>query len=141
VIRIPEQNWTPTRLAINLLLLKPSLADNTGTQHELAETSIPGVELLLQLLDQIHEEPGISTQNLLDRFRGNEHETHLYKLAAMQPAMEDDANIEKMFEDCLRQLQVKYIDYRIKLLISKLQAGESLSESEKQELKQLSTNH
>ena len=141
VIRIPEQNWTPTRLAINLLLLKPSLADNTGIQHELAETGIPGVDLLLLLLDQIHEEPGISTQNLLDRFRGNEHETHLYKLAAIQPAMEDDQNIEQMFADCLQRLQVKYIDHRIKLLIGKLQAGASLSESEKQELKQLSTNH
>ena len=141
VIRIPEQNWTPTRLAINLLLLKPSLADSTGIQYELAETRIPGVDLLLLLMDQIHEEPGISTQNLLDRFKGNEHETHLYKLAAMQPAMEDDQNIEQMFEDCLRRLQVKYIDHRIKLLIGKLQAGESLSESEKQELKQLSTNH
>ncbi len=141
VIRIPEQNWTPTRLAINLLLLKPSLADNTGTPHELAETGIPGVDLLLLLLDQIHEEPGISTQNLLDRFKGNEHETHLYKLAAMQPAMEDEQNIEQMFEDCLQRLQIKYIDHRIKLLIGKLQAGESLSESEKQELKQLSTNH
>ncbi|MFA9421469.1 MAG: DNA primase [Gammaproteobacteria bacterium] len=141
VIRIPEQNWTPTRLAINLLLLKPSLADNTGIQHELAETRIPGVDLLLLLMDQIHEEPGISTQNLLDRFKGNEHETHLYKLAAMQPAMEHDQNIEQMFDDCLRRLQVKYIDHRIKLLIGKLQAGESLSESEKQELKQLSTNH
>ncbi|MFT5659372.1 MAG: DNA primase, partial [Gammaproteobacteria bacterium] len=27
----PEQHWTPTRLAINLLLQKPSLADTTGT--------------------------------------------------------------------------------------------------------------
>ena len=41
-IRMPEQNWTPTRLAINLLLLKPSLADTTGTHNELAETSIRG---------------------------------------------------------------------------------------------------
>ena len=137
--RIPEQRWTPTRLAINLLLQKPSLADNTGALHELAETSIPGVDLLLQLLDQIHEEPGISTQNLLDRFRGNENETHLYKLAAMQPAMDDEQGIEQMFEDCLRRLQSNYTDHRIKILIGKMQAGESLSDSEKHELKKLST--
>jgi DNA primase len=137
--RIPEQRWTPTRLAINLLLQKPSLADNTGAHHELAETSIAGVDLLLQLLDQIHEEPGISTQNLLDRFRGNENEAHLYKLAAMQPAMDDEQGIEQMFEDCLRRLQSGYTDHRIKILIGKMQAGESLSDSEKQELKKLST--
>jgi DNA primase len=139
--KLPEQRWTPTRLAINLLLQKPSLADTTGTQHELAESDIPGVDLLLQLLDLIHEEPGISPQNLLDRFRGNEHEPHLYRLAAMQPAMDDEQSIELMFENCLQQLQKKYIHGRRALLIEKLQSGEALSETEKREHKQLFTKH
>ena len=134
-LKLPDQHWTPTRLAINLLLLKPSLADNTGAHHELAETDIPGVDLFLQLLDHIHEEPGISTQNLLDRFRGNEHETHLYKLAAMQPAMENEESIDRMFENCLQRLQEKYIKGRRTILIQKLQRGETLSDAEKQELK------
>ncbi len=134
-LKLPDQHWTPTRLAINLLLLKPSLADNTGAHHELAETDIPGIDLFLQLLDHIHEEPGISTQNLLDRFRGNEHETHLYKLAAMQPAMENEESIDRMFENCLQRLQEKYIKGRRTLLIQKLQRGETLSDAEKQELK------
>jgi DNA primase len=138
--RIPEQRWTPTRLAINLLLQKPSLADTTGTHHELAETEIPGVGLLLQLLDHIHEQPGISTQNLLDRFKGDEHEDHLYKLAATQPAIDDEESIDQMFADCLKRLQKNYIEHRRELLIHKMQAGESLSEPEKQELKQLFTN-
>jgi DNA primase len=138
--RIPEQRWTPTRLAINLLLQKPSLADTTGTHHELAETGIPGVGLLLQLLDHIHEQPGISTQNLLDRFKGDEHEAHLYKLAATQPAIDDEESIDQMFADCMKRLQKNYIEHRRELLIHKMQAGESLSKSEKQELKQLFTN-
>ncbi|TNF85917.1 MAG: DNA primase, partial [Gammaproteobacteria bacterium] len=41
--RLPEQHWTPTRLAINLLLKKPALANSTGTHHELADSDIPGV--------------------------------------------------------------------------------------------------
>ena len=134
-IKLPEQHWTPTRLAINLLLQKPSLADNTGAHHELAETDIPGIDLLLQLLDEIHEEPEISTQNLLDRFRGNENESHLYKLAAMQPAMEGEDSIDLMFENCLQRLQEKYIKSRKLSLIEKLQRGETLSDAEKQELK------
>ena len=40
---LPEQHWTPTRLAINLLLQKPALAASVGTPHELAESNIPGV--------------------------------------------------------------------------------------------------
>jgi DNA primase len=138
--RMPEHRWTATRLAINLLLQKPELANNTNTHHELAEADIPGVTLLLQLLDQIHDEPGISTQNLLARFKGDENESHLYTLAAMDPPIEDDASAEKMFSDCLQQLETKYIGHRKNQLICKLQAGEPLSEAEKLEHKKLFTN-
>ncbi len=110
--RLPEPHWTPTRLAINLLLREPKLAALTGTPHELADSAIPGIDLLLRLLDEIHDEPAISTQNLLDRFRGDAHEPHLYKLAAMDPQIAEDDSLERMFEDCLQRLQKQYIDHR-----------------------------
>lgn len=138
-IRLPEQTWTPTRLAINLLLQKPALAHGTGNQYELSETKIPGIDLLLKILDRIQDEPDISTQNLLQRFQGDEHESHLYQLAAMRPQIEDEASLDKMFQDCLNRLQDEYIKYRRNLLISKLQSNGSISESEKNELKQLFT--
>jgi DNA primase len=140
-IQLPEQTWTPTRLAINLLLQKPALAHGTGNQYELSETKIPGIDLLLKILDRIQDEPDISTQNLLQRFQGDEHESHLYQLAAMRPQVEDEASLDKMFQDCLNRLQDEYIKYRRNLLISKLQSNGSISESEKTELKQLFTNH
>jgi DNA primase len=138
--RMPEPHWTPTRLAINLLLKKPALAQSTGTHDELAESGIPGVDLLLKILDRIHDEPEISTQNLLDRFKGDDHESHLYKLAAMEPPVEDDESLERMFADCLQSLRKQYIDHRQKQLITKLQSGETLSEAEKLEHKKLFTN-
>jgi DNA primase len=138
--RLPEQHWTPTRLAINLLLKKPALGTTTGTHNELADSGIPGVDLLLRILDIIHEEPDVSTQNLLDRFRGDDHESHLYKLAAMEPPVEDDASLERMFADCLQSLQKQYIHHRQKQLIARLQSGEALSEAEKQEHRKLFTN-
>ncbi len=138
--RLPEQHWTPTRLAINLLLKKPALAISTGNHHELADSNIPGVDLLLKILDRIHDEPEISTQNLLDRFRGDEHESHLYKLAMMEPPVEDDESLERMFADCLQSLQKQYIDHRQKLLITKLQSGTGLTDAEKLEHKNLFTN-
>jgi DNA primase len=137
--RQPEQHWTPTRLAINLLLTKPSLALATGTHDELAESSIPGIDLLLKILDRIHDEPDITTQNLLDRFKDDDHETHLYKLAAMEPPIENDESLDLMFADCLQRLQKQYIDHRQKRLITKLQSGEALSEAEKLEHKKLFT--
>jgi DNA primase len=137
--RQPEQHWTPTRLAINLLLTRPALALATGTHDELAESDIPGVDLLLKILDRIHDEPDITTQNLLDRFKDDDHETHLYKLAAMEPPIENDESLELMFTDCLQRLQKQYIDHRQKRLITKLQSGETLSESEKLEHRKLFT--
>ena len=138
--RLPEQHWTPTRLAINLLLKKPALGESTGTHNELADSGIKGVDLLLKILDVIHDEPGISTQNLLARFSGDDHEPHLYKLAAMEPPVENDESLERMFADCLQRLQKQYIDHRQKQLIVKLQSGEPLSEAEKQEHRKLFTN-
>ena len=138
--RLPEQHWTPTRLAINLLLKKPALGESTGTHNELADSGIKGVDLLLKILDVIHDEPGISTQNLLARFSGDDHEPHLYKLADMEPPVENDESLERMFADCLQRLQKQYIDHRQKQLIVKLQSGEPLSEAEKQEHRKLFTN-
>lgn len=140
VNRLPEQHWTPTRLAINLLLKKPALALSTGTHDELADSGIPGIDLLLKLLDRIHDEPEISTQNLLDRFKGDDHETHLYKLAVMEPPVEDDESLERMFADCLERLQNQYVNHRQRQLITKLQSGETLSDAEKLEHKKLFTN-
>ena len=122
--KLPEQHWTPTRLAINLLLKKPALAIGTGNHHELADSDIPGVDILLKLLDRIHDEPEISTQNLLDRFKGEEHENHLYKLAAMDPPIESEDSLEKMFIDCLQQLEKQYINHRQKQLIRKVISNE-----------------
>ena len=137
---LPEQHWTPTRLAINLLLQKPSLAAGVGTPHELAESGIPGVDLLLKVLDRIHDEPEISTQNLLSRFSGEAHENHLYKLAAMSPEVESDDDLERMLADCLQRLQKQYIGLRRARLIAKMQSGETLSEAEKREHRNLFTN-
>ncbi|MEM7563133.1 MAG: toprim domain-containing protein, partial [Pseudomonadota bacterium] len=138
-VKLPEQHWTPTRLAINLLLKKPALASGTGSHHELAECDIPGIDLLLKIIDRIHDEPEISTQNLLDRFKNDEHENHLYKLAFMEPPVENDESLERMFGDCLQQLQKQYVKHRQKVLIAKLQAGETLTEGEKLEHRNLFT--
>ena len=136
---IPENRWTPVKLAINLLLQKPQLGRGVGAQNHLAEASLAGVDLLLQILDIVQEEPDISSQNLLSRFDESDHKQHLYQLAAVQPAMESDENIDLMFSDCLQRIQNKYISDRREQLIRKLQSGEALTDAEKLEHKQLFT--
>ncbi len=138
---IPENRWTPVKMAINLLLLKPQLADGIGSLNHLSDAGLGGVDLLLQIIDIVHEEPNISTQNLLSRFKDTDNESHLYSLAAVQPAMESNDSVEHMFEDCLQQLQNKYIVARRAQLIAKMEPGKLPTEQEKQELKQLFTKH
>ncbi len=135
---IPEQHWTPARLAINLLLQRPSLATHAGNLEELAETDVPGVDLLLQILDRIHEEPDISPQNLLSRFSGHQNEAHLYKIAAMTPLMKDEEQeIQPMFEDAIKRLRPHYTRSRFRKLQQKLLAGQPLQEQELTEYRQL----
>jgi hypothetical protein len=57
----------------------------------------------------------------------------------MEPPAEDES-LERMFTDCLQQLQKQYIVQRRKRLIGKLQSGEVLTEAEKLEHKKLFTN-
>jgi hypothetical protein len=57
----------------------------------------------------------------------------------MEPPIENDESLELMFTDCLQRLQKQYIDHRQKRLITKLQSGETLSESEKLEHRKLFT--
>lgn len=135
---LPEQHWTPTRLAINLLLQKPSLARSAGNLEELAETDIPGITLLLKILDHIYEEPDITTQNLLSRFAGNENEGQLYKIAAMRPAIQNEIDdIQPMFDDAIRKLRPKYAESRFKKLQQKLMSGQKLQENELNEYRQI----
>ena len=135
---IPDHHWTPVRLAINLLLQKPQLASQTGDLDALADTDIPGIDLLLLIIDRIREEPDISPQNLLTRFSGHEHESHLYRIASMTPAMQDDeADIEPMFADTMQQLRQQYRRARYQSLQRKLDQGHNLSDAEMQEYVQL----
>jgi DNA primase len=137
-INAREQHWTPARLAINLLIQQPGLASEAGNLDELAEVDIPGVDLLLQLLDQIHEQPDISSQNLLARFRGHPNEDHMYKLASMTPAIKnEDTDIKPMFVDAIKRLRNRYAQGRFQKLQQKLLGGEALNENEKQEYRQL----
>ncbi len=138
--RVPEQHWTPTRLAINLLLQKPELAGRAGNLDDLLEADIPGVELLLQLIDRIHEEPDISPQNLLSRFEGHPNEGHLYRIAAMTPAMQnEDSDIPRMFDDAIARLRDQYTKTRLQALQRKLQQGLQLEPHETEEYRRLLT--
>ena len=78
--------YTKTRLAIALLLREPNLAQQALPTEDLALlNTVPGVPLLIQLIEIIDENPDLTTSALIERFRGQEAYPHLQKLLEWDP--------------------------------------------------------
>lgn len=134
-IKSIEHQWSNSRLAINLLLQNPALAANCNPNYQWIDSQIPGVPLLLEIIDAIQEDPNISSSNLLQHFSEHQHSDHLYKLAVMHPPQsENQESAEQMLSDCLSSIQHDFAKKRIQQLTNKAVQGETLSPSEQKEM-------
>ncbi|MFK5282810.1 hypothetical protein ACI3PL_24910, partial [Lacticaseibacillus paracasei] len=61
---------TPMRRAIALLLQHPALATVMPQAPELAQANLPGIEILLTLQHKLLQQPGLTTAQLLEHWRG-----------------------------------------------------------------------
>ena len=92
--------YTKTRLAIALLIRDPSLAKNALSAEELSHLlSVPGINLLIQLLEIIDAEPNISPIALVERFHGQDDYGSLQKLLLWDPP--DMENRELSFKQTM----------------------------------------
>lgn len=132
------QQWSHSRLAINLLLQNPGLAANCNPNYQWVDSDIAGVPLLLEIIDAIQEDPDISPANLLQHFSEHEHGQHLYKLAIMHPPESDQQeSAEKMLSDCMIRIQQDFSKKRRQQLTDKTNHGETLSATEQKEMTML----
>ncbi len=122
------QRRTTVRLAVALLLQRPALAALAGDPARLAALSLPGVPLLVQLLELLRKEPHLTTGAVLERFSGDRHETALWKLAAWDHMVPTDG-VEEEFMDSVRRLETLLAAERLQYLHERLQ-DEGLSEDE-----------
>ncbi len=130
-----DHQWSNSRLAINLLLQNPTLAINCNPNYQWIESNIPGVPLLLEIIDTIQENPDITPGNLLQHFSEHKYGEHLYKLAVMHPPeSEHKETAEKMLADCLTSIQHDFVKKRIQQLTNKAVQGETLTKSEQKEM-------
>ena len=96
--------YTKTRLAIALLLREPRLAKFALPIEDLTRLNVvPGIPLLIQMLDIIENNSEISSIVLLERFRGEDAYPHLQKLLEWDPP--DMANREASFRGTMNRLQ------------------------------------
>ena len=123
---------TPVRLAIALLLEHPHIVKSLGDISALQPLTIPGVDLLTQLLKLCQQNPAIKTAQLLEYFRDTEQGKQLAKLMCWQHHIEAEA-AQDVFLDSIEKLLNNFVEQRTEFLLQKARTGQ-MSKQEKQEL-------
>lgn len=134
-------SMTPVRKALTLLLNQPSitqqwLQSETGSSDELSKLDLPGMDLLLEVLEILRINPDLSTSALIERWRETPSGNHLAKLASEQPELDDSAALEIEFIAVMDALKKQSVDLRYDDLQAKLDHG-TLDEAEMAEYKML----
>ena len=131
----PMQKRSLVRSAIAILLQQPSLAAGIEDHQDFAGLRLPGVELLLELIELVRQRPEITTGALLEHYAEREEQAALHKLAAQ--ALPGDARIwAQELHDVAVQLERQLIMQRIDELQAK-QRAQGLDDTDKYEMREL----
>ncbi len=125
--REPTLRRTSVRLAIALLLQQPSLGADVAEPASLREIDLPGVGLLADMVEIARKQPNIPAGALLERFRGSEHESALWRLATWDH-MVPESGQQAEFLDALARLEAIRRDQRLQYLYDRLQRGQITNE-------------
>ncbi|MGC9403013.1 DNA primase [Vibrio genomosp. F10] len=127
-----EIKRTPMREVIALLIQNPSYADMVPDLSSVREISLPGLTLLVEVLEYCRAHPHINTGQLLEQWRNSKNEALLSRLASWEiPANED--NQEDIFLDSLDKILAQCVEKQIENLQAKARSI-GLSADEKREL-------
>ena len=132
---VPVQKRSLVRAAIAILLQQPSLAINLEGHHAIGGLRLPGIELLLELLDLVEQRPDISTGALLEHFNDREEQASLHRLAA-QALPGDETSWAEELQDAIHQLEKQLLQQRLEELQAK-QRQQGLDDTDKYELREL----
>ncbi|GIC78250.1 DNA primase [Moritella sp. F3] len=125
---------TPIRRAIGLLVQNPHIGFNLPVFDDLPQLKLPGINILLKLLEQTNGSDQISTAQLLEYWRDTPEQKALIKLAVWDHGA-DDA-VEAEFFDTLFVLSTQVFEQRFSELQLKLAQG-GLTQSERLEYKSI----
>ena len=131
----PVQKRSLVRSVIALLLQQPALGLQLERPCHFEGLRQPGIALLLEILDLVHQRPEISTGALLEHFSEHEQAQALRKLAA-QALPGDGASWAHELHDAVVQLERQTLQQRIDELQHK-QRSQGLDKTDKFELRTL----
>jgi len=137
----PVLQRTPSLLQriISLLLHNPRVARPAIDLNRLGTLALPGVPLLVEILELLGKNPDISTGAIIEHFRDQESGQYLAQLAAGIPPVLDEG-LERELSDGFDKLLGLLEEQRYKYLMHK--STESfLTKEEKQEFRLLLTSY
>ncbi len=137
--RPSDSSRSPVRVAIRLLLEQPELATQVAQPCGFEDLELPGVPLLVELLEILVQQPHLSTGVILEHWRDRPEQQHLAKLATVPLELPSEGFGEE-FCGAVQRLKEQRTRQRTEQLLFKEQAV-GLTESEKSELKQLLVMH
>ena len=131
-----SKRLSPLATAISVLVQRPQLAAGLDLPTMVVDTQDdPGVQLLTKVHGLARENPQLTTASLIERFRGDEQQPTLEKLASRNHLVDDDG-LEVFLAEILATLASQSIDDAIADLLH-LASERELSETEKQQLGEL----
>ncbi|MFD2164935.1 DNA primase [Thalassotalea euphylliae] len=126
---------TPVRLAIALLLEKPELVKALPDTTILRQLSVPGIDLLNEILEICAASPQINSAQIIEQFREREQGAQLSKLLCWEHQI-DSEHAEDVFLDSIEKLLNTLVEQRTESLLHNARLGQ-LSPDEKRELQVL----
>lgn len=131
----PVQKRSLVRAAIAILLQQPSLALGIDGHRGLSGLRLPGIELLIELLELVQQRPEITTGALLEHFTAREEQAALHKLAAIELPGDEQAWAQEL-HDAMLQMEKQLLQQRLEELQAK-QLQQGLDDTDKYELREL----
>ena len=122
------------RVAIEILLYQPALAQQVSNPQALARLDVPGADLLVQMLELLQARPHLNAAALLEHWRDTQEGKYLAKLAQWQPEVPE--GVEAELQGALQRLAEQYHEQRVENLLHQERLA-GLDDAEKDELRQL----
>ncbi|MBW1252164.1 DNA primase [Pantoea allii] len=132
----PPLKRTTMRVLVALLIQNPQLATLVPSLDGLSESKMAGLPLFIELVTRCNENPGLTTGQLLELYRGTNFSQTLETLAVWNHMIVDEES-EAVFQDSLASIYDSALEERLEFLIAR-ERTHGLSSDERRELWTLS---
>ncbi|VAX13887.1 DNA primase [hydrothermal vent metagenome] len=115
---------SPVRYILQRLLHQPTLAQQAGDLGRFSQGDVPGLDLLLEVLEILQKHTTLRAGSLIEHFRDSDKASHLQKLAVWQPEVGDEVSLVEEFTTALNKLEQACLQQRYDALLAQSNLGQ-----------------